>query len=202
MKVNYIALEREYGSGGTQIARTVAEACKIPCYGEEILKAVADRYNISVQQIEKYEETVTGSFLYSIYALSRLQSGSTQPLTEEGQVFIAEQQEIRQMAARGRSIFLGHCACETLKEREGAVKVFIRCTDPEQKRNRIINEYGISPADAESTRKWFDKKRSSYYYSNTGKKWNDFSEYDIVLDSAKLGISGCVGALKGIIGIG
>lgn len=199
MKVNYIAIEREYGSGGTEIAKKAAKACQIPCYGSEILEAVAEKYNISPEQMQQYEENTTGSFLYSLYTLNRIQTGNAQPLTAEGQVFLAQQKEIKRMAAGGRAIFLGHCAAESLKEYKGVVKIFIRCSDPEAKRKRIVEEYGISPADAEATRKRFDKKRSSYYYSNTGKKWNDFSEYDMVLDSGKLGVEGCVGALKGII---
>ena len=41
MKCNYITIEREYGSGGTKIARRLAEECGIPCYGQEILEAVS-----------------------------------------------------------------------------------------------------------------------------------------------------------------
>ena len=33
MKCNYITIEREYGSGGTEIARRVAQECGINCYG-------------------------------------------------------------------------------------------------------------------------------------------------------------------------
>ena len=40
MKAKYITIEREYGSGGTQIARRLAEETGIPCYGREILEAV------------------------------------------------------------------------------------------------------------------------------------------------------------------
>ena len=41
MRYKYITIEREYGSGGTEIARRVAEECGIPCYGKEILEFVA-----------------------------------------------------------------------------------------------------------------------------------------------------------------
>ena len=41
MKCNYITIEREYGSGGTKIARRLAEECGIACYGAEILEAVS-----------------------------------------------------------------------------------------------------------------------------------------------------------------
>ena len=64
MSFQYITIEREYGSGGTNIARRLAEACGIACYGEEILEAVAQKLDISVEQIQRYEESVSNSFLY------------------------------------------------------------------------------------------------------------------------------------------
>lgn len=36
MKFRYITIEREYGSGGTRIARKLSEVCGVPCYGQEI----------------------------------------------------------------------------------------------------------------------------------------------------------------------
>ena len=49
MKINYITIEREYGSGGTEIARRVAEEIGIPCYGREILDEVAELAHISIR---------------------------------------------------------------------------------------------------------------------------------------------------------
>ena len=50
----------------------------------------------------------------------------------------------------------------------------------------LTNEGHIYLAEQEVIRK-FDRKRSNYYSINTEKKWRDFNEYDIVLDSATLG---------------
>lgn len=110
--------------------------------------------------------------------------------------YIAEQEAIARFARRGPAIFPGHCASEALKEQSGVIRVFIRCTDEVEKRARIANEYGIPETDIESTRKRFDKKRANYYYSNTAKKWEDFRNYDLVLDSAVLGADTCVNILK------
>jgi len=38
-----------------------------------------------------------------------------------------------------------------------------------------------------------------YYHTNTGRRWDDLTKYDIVLDSGVLGIDGCVAALKGLL---
>lgn len=198
MNHKYITIEREYGSGGTQIARCLAEACKIPCYGEEILEAVSKKFDVPIDQIQKYEESVSNSFLYTVLMMSRAQEGSADMLSKEGHIFVAEQQEIKDLAALGSAVFIGHCASEALKN-QNVINVFIRCSDSKMKSDRIVKDYGIDPKNAESVRSRFDAKRSKYYYANIAKKWDDLKNYDIVLDSAKLGIEGCVSVLRSII---
>lgn len=199
MKCRYLAIEREYGSGGTQIACQVAAQKGIPCYGREILEEVSRKYGIPVEKIERYEETATNSILYSVYMLSQAAAGESDLLTNEGHIYVAEQAVIRQLAAGHPAVFLGHCAAEALKEYEGVVSVFIRCTDEAAKRERIIQEYGIPASSADTVRRKFDRKRAIYYYANTAQKWEDFGKYDLVLDSGRLGIASCVNALGALM---
>lgn len=200
MKCKYITIEREYGSAGTTIARRLAEECGIPCYGREILEEMSKEQDIPIEKVEKYEEAATNSLLYSLFMMSQTHVGNTgDVLTAEGYVYVAEQETIRKMAKNGPAIFLGHCASEALRESHGVVKIFIRCSDSKEKKQRIMDEYGIAEAEVEATRKRFDKKRSNYYYANTAHKWDDAKNYDIVLDSAALGIDGCVAVLKGLL---
>lgn len=198
MKYRYITIEREFGSGGTKIARRLAEECEVSCYGQEILEAVSKSLNVPVEQIQKYEETVSTSFLYTTFMICRVQEGNADMLSQEGHIFVAEQKEIQNLAASGPAIFIGHCASEALKDRK-ILKVFIHCSDEEEKKKRIAEDYDIQLANVDSTRKRFDNKRSRYYFANTAKKWDDLRNYDIVLDSAKLGIDGCVDILKSIL---
>lgn len=116
-------------------------------------------------------------------------------LTKEGHIFIAEQAAIRSLAKEGRCIFVGHCASEALKEEKNAVSVFIRSSNDDEKNKRIVSEYGIDEKDVDRVKKKFDKKRANYYYANTTHRWDDMKNYDIVLDSAAIGIDGCVNAL-------
>ena len=110
MKCNYITIEREYGSGGTKIARRLAEECGIACYGAEILEAVSRKNGISVDQIQHLEESVSGSFLYTLFVMSKVQSGDSDMLSGEGKVFVEEQRAIEYFAGQGPAVFLGHCA--------------------------------------------------------------------------------------------
>ena len=198
MKFRYITIEREYGSGGTNIARKLSEVTGVPCYGQEILEAVAKKQGIPVERINQYEEKATGSLIYAMFVMSRVQAGDPNMLTTEGKVFLDEQLEIRRLAMEGPAIFLGHCACDALKDQKGVVKVFIHSENEEEIKKRITKDYGIAPEEAESTRRFYNKKRAGYFRANTGHDWKDLKNYDVVLDSAKLGIEGCVNILKGI----
>lgn len=60
---------------------------QMPCYGREILECVARKYDISVEQIEQYEEGVTNSFLYTVFVMSKAQSGDMNMLSDEGKVY-------------------------------------------------------------------------------------------------------------------
>lgn len=199
MKVRYITIEREYGSGGTETARLLSEQTGVPCYGSEIMEAVSRKLGKSIEELQEQEESTVNSFLYTVYLLGKANAGDSNMLSSDGALFVAEQETIRNFASNGKAIFVGHCASESLKGTQGVVKVFIRCSDNSQKNKRIIEKYGISPDKAEATRKKFDNKRAHYYQCNTGEHWNDLSRYDIVLDSGTIGIDGCAAALKGLL---
>lgn len=173
MKFRYITIEREYGSGGTKIARKLSEVTGVPCYGQEILEAVAKKQGIPVESINQYEEKATGSLIYAMFVMSRVQTGDPNMLTTEGKVFLDEQLEIRRLAMEGPAIFLGHCACDALKDQKGVVKVFIHSENEEEVKNRITKDYGIAPTEAESIRRFYNKKRAGYFRANTGNDWKD-----------------------------
>lgn len=198
MKYNYVTIEREYGSGGTQIGQKLSEVCGVPFYGREILEEVAQKLNSTVDRIERYEESTTGSLLYSIMMMGRIQSGNGNLLAGEDYIYLEEQNVIKRLAHNGPAIFMGHCAHKALEDREGVLKVFIHA-DAAGRRKRAEADYQIPRENVDAVMKKFDKKRSNYYYANTKQKWDDFRNYDIVLDSSTLGVDGCVEILKGLL---
>lgn len=195
MRYRYLVMEREYGSGATQIGGHLAEEMGIPCYGRQILEAVAKDYHVPVEQIESYEEKATNSFLYSVYLTSKMYSTDDNKASVEDNIYLAEQRVIQKMAAPGPCIFIGHCAAQALKDRKDVLRVFIHAGQ-DVRLERAVKEYGIAQADAERVLRKFDKKRSNYYKANNDAEWKDFGEYDMVLNSETLGIDGCVDILK------
>ncbi|MCI7813381.1 MAG: cytidylate kinase-like family protein [Lachnospiraceae bacterium] len=197
MKYKYIAIEREYGSCGTQIGQELAKECGIPCYGREILEMISEKYHISVEQIEKYEEKATNSFLYSIALMGKIQSAEEDIWSREEKIYLEEQRLIKQLASEGPAVFVGRCASAALENQKNVLRVFIYA-DTDFRKENAIQKYGIAEKAVENVLKRYDRKRGSYYGANTGKNWKDWRNYDIILNSGKLGISGCVNTLKSL----
>lgn len=186
MKFNYITIEREYASGGSEIGKKASELLNIPCYGREILDLTAQRRNVSAEYIEELEENTSGSFLYSLYRMSNL-TGS--PTASEA-VNIDEMNVIRELAGNGPAIFVGRAAAFSLTNVNKVLKVFIHASQ-EYREVRANETYGVDVDKVKAVIKRYDKRRSSYYKANFGKEWKDYASYDLVLDSSIFGIEKC-----------
>lgn len=198
MNIRFVTIEREYGSGGTEIAERVAEECGISCYGREILERAAAKLHISVEEAQQYEENASNSFLYSMFVMSQAQNGSTDMLPMDGKLYVEEHSAISSLARQGKAVFVGHCASEALNGEAGVLRVFIRA-DEEFKKRRAVEIYGIPEQDADKVCRRYNKKRANYYAVNTTKKWEDPVNYDMILDSSRLGIEGCVKAIAALL---
>jgi len=198
MNIKYVTIEREYASGGTEIAEKLSKIFNIPVYGREILEIAAANQNISVEHLERYEESVSNSFLYSLFVMGQLNAGSSDILPTESKLYIEEHNTIVALAEKGPGIFVGHCASEALKDKDNVLHVFIRASE-DFKTKRAIKEYGIDEKSAESVCRRYNKKRANYYSFNTSKKWDDMRNYDLVLDSSTIGIDGCVEVIAALI---
>lgn len=190
MKFRYIAIEREYASGGSEIGSKVSDILKIPCYGREILEITAKRKNVSVEYIEELEENTAGSFLYNLYRMSDV-TGS--PSASES-VNSEEINVIRELAGNGPAVFVGRAASFALSEFENVLKVFVYA-DTKAREKRANEVYNVEPGNISAILKKFDKRRESYYKANFGREWKDFDSYDIVLNSSSLGIDKCATAI-------
>lgn len=191
MRYRNIAIEREYGSGGTQIGQEVSKRLGIACCSKEIYEKVADVLGIPVDEVETREESVTNSFLYSIAMLSNVQNGKDSTLSTEQKIHLVMQKQMQEIANRESCVFIGHCAMEALKDRNDVLRVFVRADDA-SKNQRIVEEYGIAKENAERRREKFDKRRRNAFRFYTTKKWEAADNYDLILDSGKLGVDNCV----------
>ncbi len=180
-----ITIGREFGSGGREIARKVAEKLGVKMYDKEIIALIAKNSGMSEDVLHEVDETAVNSFLYALssgaFAGAPIIGGTSNlPITDKA--FINCSQIIKELAEKESCVIVGRCAESILKDRENVLTVFVHA-DLSQRINRICEHENISREDAATVIKRADKKRASYhnYYSET--RWGARSAYDICINS-------------------
>ena len=116
-------------------------------------------------------------------------------VVDRNSVFRLQCETIRSIADNGSAIFVGRCADYVLRNHENVLNVFVT-SDGEDRirryRERMEDSADLSDGKIADILESMDKKRCSYYDSLTFKEWGHSSSYDLCLDTARLGMDGCV----------
>ena len=183
-----ISIGRQYGSGGREIGRKLAEVFGIDFYDKELITLVAKQSGYSEEVLKENDENHNGSFLYSL-VMGTYSGGDSLPLNHK--LFIAQFDTIKKLAAEKSCVIIGRCADYALADNPECINVLIHA-EIEDRIKWISKRLNITENKAKDTIQKKDKQRASYYNYYTSKKWGDSKSYDLCLDSAKLGIDGCV----------
>ena len=195
MNGNYvITIGREFGSGGREIGRILAEKLNIKCYDKELLALSAKESGLSEELFKFNDEKPTNSFLYSLVmdTYSMGYSGSSYmdvPMNQK--IFMAQYECIKKLAEQESCIIVGRCADYALKDMPGLVSVFISA-DMDFKIKRVIEMYGCDEVKAKDIINKTNKKRASYYNYYTSKKWGDARSYDLCINTSKVSVDDAV----------
>ena len=192
-KVIY-TIGRQFGSGGRKVGRTLAEKLGIPFYDKELLTLAAKDSGLSEALFHNADEKPTSSLLYSLvlgnYPMSSGALGFNEmPLND--QLFLIQSKTIKKIADQGSCVLIGRCADYVLRDNPNVISIFIHAP-LEARVHRAVNVYEVPADKAEDICLKNDKTRANFYNYYSDKKWGMCRTYDLALDSAMLGISGCV----------
>lgn len=182
-----IAIGREYGSGGHEIAVKVAEHFGIPLYDRELIGKVAEHGMISPGVVAAYDEKPASMFLYAI-------PGEGSSLSMEQEIAYRTFQYLQRQAQKESFVVVGRCANELLKDFDALFSVFVRGDIP-SKCKRVMERNHISEKEALLRMKRMDRVRRNYHNFYCEGKWGDSREYDLCINSSKLGVEGCSAAI-------
>ena len=135
-----ISISREYGSGGHEIARKLADRLELAFYDRCMLDEIAEQMNADVSDFHKYDEK-PGNRL-----LSRRVGNHTNSYEE----IIAQFQfdYIRKKAENGESfVVVGRCSENVLKDYDCLISVFVT-GDKEHKIQRVMEHFDLSESEA------------------------------------------------------
>ena len=186
-----ISIGRQFGSGGREIGRKLAEALGYNFYDREILRAASKKLNMPEAVLARTDESSYNSLLYSLVM-------STKIAPFEDALAREESNYLRREVEKGSCVIVGRCANHTFADDPGLLSVFI--TAPLEKRlERVARRYNLDRGSAEKMVMATDRKRDNYYYYHTNQRWSDISQYHYVLDSAVVGEENTVNLLAEIV---
>lgn len=194
-----IVIGRKFGSGGREIGERLVEKLGIPLYDKTILGKVAEEQKIDDSRLRAMDEYLNAHRFTNIglqakkalFNPANLFETHPEGIIDREKVYEWQSDVIRRLAEAGPCIIIGRCADEVLKDHPNRISLFI--TAPLGVREeRIKSLYPNIWEEKHQTYRQYinqmDRLRSHYYNYHTGRDWGDIANYEMVLDSSKLGI--------------
>ena len=190
-----ITISRQFGTGGHEIGAELARRLQVKLLDKQILNEVAKRNRVVEEAMEKIEarnplwrDDFTN--FYQTY-MSKAEYDGTEHDQTSHELFDAQAETIRKIAAKESCVIVGRCGFHIFAEHPNALKIFIHSSEDCRKR-RIAEKYGLDMRDAAAMVVDNDYSRELYTKTFTGKDWTDARNYDISLDVRTFGVNGAV----------
>ena len=199
MKTYVITVARGFGSGGKAIATKLGERLGIPCYEEQILTMASEQSGVNEALFNEVDEKLRGSLIIKQLKnqpRNRLVKPSDKKFTSDINLFNIQAEIIRQLAKTQSCIIVGKCADYVLGDADNVVKVYIEAPRKECVES-IMEKLQVSASEAERLIIKTDKYRADYYkYYTGGNYWTNPINYDMTLNSARVGRDRCVDLIE------
>ena len=178
---NVIAIGRQFGSGGHDIGKILAEKLGYDFYDAEIIQMTAGTTGYTPEFIKKNEEIMTNSLIYDLVNQMYL-NADMQDEAPKDKIFEAECQVVRNLAKKGNCVIVGRCADYVLRNSGNCLKVFFSAPLVSRIR-RVAQRQNISEGEAKATVQKNEKLRADNYRYYTHRMWGAAGNFDLSLNT-------------------
>lgn len=178
---NVIAIGRQFGSGGHDIGKVLAEKLGYDFYDAEIIQMTAGTTGYLPEFVKKNEEIMTNSLLYDLVNQMYLNI-DRQDEAPKDKIFEAECQVVRDLAKKGNCVIVGRCADYVLRNSGNCLKVFFSAPLVSRIR-RVAQRQNISEGEAKSMVQKNEKLRADNYRYYTRRMWGAAGNFDLSLNT-------------------
>ena len=190
---NIITISREFGSGGRSIAKEVAKKLGYEYFDVEMMERIAQTKGLEPEVIEREEEFSVRKSLFGYAFMGR----GGKETSMENYLWNKQRDMILELAEKGNCVIVGRCADYILRDKENALHVFVHA-DMDYRAKRIVKLYGETNETPEKRLADKDKMRKANYEYRTDREWGLAQNYDLTLNSGKLGQERCVDIICGL----
>lgn len=179
MKHMVITIGCEYGSGGPEIGKVIAEALGIEYYDRDLVDKVVEKTGVERALVEKADEGKTVKYLFDTKFGPRYANLADTVIYNQFEV-------IKNLAEKTSCVLIGRCSDYILRERKDCLNVFIYA--PKDNRiNTIMEKNNISEKEATEMVEYYDELHHSRYKYMTGTYRGDRHNRHMMIDSSLLG---------------
>lgn len=182
--MNIITISREFGSGGRELGKRLADELGVPCYDQELIEEAARQQGMEISHVERISEQDIR--IYYPRTIGHRFSFMSKTDTRPFDVAVALQESIRRFASQGDCVIVGRCADVILREMK-PFNIFVYA-DPETKlnrcRERASKDETFSVSELSRKIKQVDKDRAAYRDLFSDIKWGQKEAYHLCINTS------------------
>lgn len=183
-----VTIGRQFGSGGRELGRKLADRMGIRYYDKELLSEAAKRAGVSEEFFAKSDERFP-KFLNGVFSFAfglnpfNYYAGSTSISGDS--LYRAQSDFIHQLADEASCVIVGRTADYVLRDHQRVVNIFVHAPVDDCVHRIIGRDDDENNADkARSKAQRINKLRASYYNFYTDKTWGAAASYDLTIDTS------------------
>jgi cytidylate kinase len=184
--IRVITVEREYGCGAANIARTIADRLGWKLWDQEITEEIARRLRCKKEMVAQREERLDSMFYRLVKAFMR---GSFEPHIDTADLELLDAEHlaglfekvVKEIAGRGNCVIVGRGANWFLRDRDDAFHTFLYA--PYDEKMRRMLDQGETERDASQLLESVDRDRAAFIRKYYGKVWPERSLYNLMMNT-------------------
>ena len=184
MENKIITIGRQFGSGGRELGRRLAEVLGYEYYDKEILEQIAEKTSLSIEYVQNVVEHKPHS-LFPITIGQSLAYSDNLAYQEIQAIYLAQEEILKELATKSSCVIVGRCA-DVILEEFHPFRIFVYAS-MESRINRCLERNtGSETPDRKKLAKYIqnvDKHRAKYYEHYTKRKWADFENFDLCINT-------------------
>ena len=185
-----ITISRQLGCGGAYVGQQLAKNLNIFYADREIINQAAKQFSVLEEDLNSRDVKKLSFWQSFIRSYAVAPDTYVKPhvmAPSDHALFKTESEIIARIATERSAVIIGRGGSYILREHPNHVSIFLH-GDIAFRKGRIQKSYNISEEVAGKIIAQNDKERAHYNHTFTGKEWSDARQYDISMDTSKIGV--------------
>jgi cytidylate kinase len=192
-----VTISREFGSGGREIGKRLAEELGFAYYDREIITELSKETGMT----EEYIRNISEKGIYT-YAFQFAKSFAMYPSLQSNQteILVKQQKILKEISEKGNCVIVGRGANIILREKS-PMSIFVYA-DMEAKINRCRTkrkDEKLTDSELKKKIKQVDKNRRNYHEIISDLEWGAKENYHLCINTSNIEIKDIIPSLSNYI---